>query len=195
MEESDSAVISASLEVPETFALLFDRHGSALLRFLTRRVHPSEAEGLLGDVFRIAFERRTGFQLNRESARPWLYGIAANVVAKHYRAEARRLRATVKAAARRTLSDDPGDEAVPAIDAQTRWSRVADAITGLPAPERQAILLFAWEEMSYEEIADALGVPVGTVRSRLNRARTHLAVMIEEESAQLATPKDQRSAP
>ena len=189
MEDSDSAVISASLEVPETFALLFDRHGSVLLRFLTRRVHPSEAEGLLGDVFRIAFERRAGYQLDRESARPWLYGIAANVVAKHHRAEARRLRATVKAAARRTLSDDPGDQVVPAMDARTRWSRVADAITDLPAPERQAILLFAWEEMSYEEIADALGVPVGTVRSRLNRARTHLADMTGEEMAPHAAPK------
>jgi RNA polymerase sigma-70 factor, ECF subfamily len=195
MEVSDSAVISASLEVPETFALLFDRHGSTLLRFLTRRVHPSEAEGLLGEVFRIAFEQRARFQLDRESARPWLYGIAANVVAKHHRAEARRLRATVKAAARRTLSDDTGDEAIPAMDARTRWSRVADAITGLPAPERQAILLFAWEEMTYEEIADALGVPVGTVRSRLNRARAHLAVMIGGEPARHASPKDLRSAP
>jgi RNA polymerase sigma-70 factor (ECF subfamily) len=146
-------------------------------------------------VFRIAFERRAGFQLDRESARPWLYGIAANVVAKHHRAEARRLRATVKAAARRTLSDDPGEQAVSAMDARARWSRVADALTDLPAPERQAILLFAWEEMSYEEIADALGVPVGTVRSRLNRARSHLAAMIGQESAQQADQEDQRSAP
>jgi RNA polymerase sigma factor (sigma-70 family) len=189
MEESDSAVIAASLKLPETFGELFDRHGAVLLRFLARRVPPSDAEALLGDVFRIAFERRADFQLERESARPWLYGIAANVVAKHQRSEDRRLRATVKAAALRTLSDDPGDEAVPAIEARTRWSRVADAINDLPAPERQAILLFAWEELSYEEIADALGVPVGTVRSRLNRARTRLVASTKEDPAQHARPQ------
>jgi len=64
---------------------------------------------------------------------------------------------------------------VPAADASARWNRVADAIAKLPDAERQALLLFAWEELSYDEIADALGVPVGTVRSRLNRARARLA--------------------
>jgi RNA polymerase sigma-70 factor (ECF subfamily) len=194
MEESDSAVICASLEIPERFGVLFDRHGAVLLRFLARRVPPSEAEGLLGEVFRIAFERRAHFELERESARPWLYGIAANVVAKHQRSEARRLRATVRAAARRTPSEDPGDEAAPAVDAQTRWSRVAEAISSLPAPEREAILLFVWEELSYEEIADALAVPVGTVRSRLHRARARLADMIGEESDESADSKNHRSA-
>jgi RNA polymerase sigma-70 factor (ECF subfamily) len=192
MEESDSAVIAASLEVPGTFGVLFDRHGAVLLRFLARRVQPSEAEGLLGEVFRIAFERRAGFQLDRESARPWLYGIAANVVAKHHRSEARRLRATVRAAARRTLSADPGEEAVPSMDARARWSRVADAIADLPVPERQAILLFVWEELSYEEIADATGVPVGTVRSRLNRARARLAATVDNEPA-VPTTASERS--
>jgi RNA polymerase sigma-70 factor (ECF subfamily) len=198
MEESDSAVIAASLEVPGTFGVLFDRHGAVLLRFLARRVQPSEAEGLLGEVFRIAFERRAGFQLDRESARPWLYGIAANVVAKHHRSEARRLRATVRAAARRTLSADPGEEAVPAMDARARWSRVADAISDLPVPERQAILLFVWEELSYEEIADAIGVPVGTVRSRLNRARARLAAMVDNGPAvptASSEQSDQRRTP
>jgi RNA polymerase sigma factor (sigma-70 family) len=183
MEESDSTIVAESLEVPEAFGVLFDRHASVLLRFLARRVNPAEAEGLLGEVFRIAFERRERFDLGRDSARPWLYGIAANVVAKHRRSEARRLRATARAAARRGLSDDPLEQAVPAIDAHARWSDLAETIMGLAAPEREALLLFAWEEMSYQEIADALGIPTGTVRSRLNRARRRLVAAFDKDDS------------
>jgi RNA polymerase sigma-70 factor (ECF subfamily) len=108
MEESDGAVIAGSLETPGAFGVIFDRHGSTLLRFLARRVDPAEAEDLLGEVFRIAFERRSAFERDRDSARPWLYGIAANVVAKHYRSEARRSRAMARVSARRLLDEDPG---------------------------------------------------------------------------------------
>jgi RNA polymerase sigma factor (sigma-70 family) len=180
MDESDSAVIAASIDEPSAFGALFDRHGSLLLRFLARRVDPVDAEGLLGEVFRVAFERRSSFDLARECARPWLYGIAANVVARHHRSEGRRLRATMKLATRRTASDDPAERAVPAADAHARWTRIADAVADLPDAERQTLLLFAWEELSYDEIADALGVPVGTVRSRLNRARARLRACDEE---------------
>ena len=175
MEESDGAVIAASLATPGAFGVIFDRHGSTLLRFLARRVEPTEAEDLLGDVFRIAFERRSAFECGRDSARPWLYGIAANLVAKHHRGEARRLRALARVCARQVPDEDPAERAVAAADAGARWRRVADAIGTLPEAERQVLLLFAWEELSYEEIALALGVPVGTVRSRLSRGRARLA--------------------
>jgi RNA polymerase sigma-70 factor (ECF subfamily) len=175
MEDFDSAVIASSLEDPGAFGAIFDRHGGALLRFLARRVDPAEAEGLLGEVFRIAFERRGSFDLQREDARPWLYGIAANVVAKHRRSEARRLRATARLAAQRGFGEDPAERAVLAADARVVWAEIADAMGGLPGPEREVLLLFAWEELSYDQIAAALGVPVGTVRSRLNRGRTRLA--------------------
>jgi RNA polymerase sigma factor (sigma-70 family) len=177
MEESDGAVIAGSLEVPGTFGLIFDRHGSTLLRFLARRVEPAEAEDLLGDVFRIAFERRSTFERDRDSARPWLYGIAANVVAKHHRSEARRLRAMARVPADRLLDDDPAEQAVQAADAGARWTQVMDAIGTLPEVERQVLLLFAWEELSYDEIALTLAIPVGTVRSRLSRGRARLATL------------------
>jgi RNA polymerase sigma factor (sigma-70 family) len=195
MDQSDSAVIAASLEVPGTFGVLFDRHGAVVLRFLARRVDPAEAESLLGEVFRIAFERRAGFQLDRDCARPWLYGIAANVVAKHYRSEARRLRATIRLAGRRVPPEDPADRAIPAVDARARWAVVADSIAELPVQERQTLLLFAWEELSYDEIAEVLSVPVGTVRSRLNRARTRLAGMTTRQPADLDISCDRRATP
>ena len=182
-EESDGAVIAASLREPGAFGVIFDRHGSTLLRFLARRVDPAEAEDLLGEVFRIAFERRPAFDRSRDSARPWLYGIAANLVAKHYRSETRRLRALARAGAARVPDEDPAERAVAAADAGVRWARVVDAIGVLPEAERQVLLLFAWEELSYDEIAAAVGVPVGTVRSRLSRARSRLAALTEEPSA------------
>jgi RNA polymerase sigma-70 factor (ECF subfamily) len=117
-----------------------------------------------------------------------LYGIAANVVARHHRSEGRRLRATMRIAARRNATDDPAERAVPAVDAHARWMHVADAVAELPDGERQALLLFAWEELSYEEIADALGVPVGTVRSRLNRARARVRAASDDSRDQKATP-------
>ncbi|MFI5959157.1 RNA polymerase sigma factor [Cryptosporangium sp. NPDC051539] len=158
-------------------AELFDQHGSSLLRFLARRVRPAEAEDLLGEVFRIAFERRETFDPSRGEVRPWLYGIAANLVAKHHRSEARRLRAMARLSA--VPVEDPADRAVAVADADALWPRVLDALEALPEGERQALLLFAWEELSYEEIAFALDVPVGTVRSRLNRARARLTEGVE----------------
>lgn len=174
MQEPDSAVIAASLADPGAFAAVFDRHATSLYRFLARRVDPADADGLLGEVFRIAFERRATFDQARNTARPWLYGIATNVVAKHRRSEGRRLRATAALASRQAPQDDPGDRAAAAVDARRRWPQVVEAIEQLPDGERAALLLFAWEELGYDEIAAALGVPVGTVRSRLNRARRRL---------------------
>src|ERR1700760_2148591 len=179
MEESDGAVIAGSLETPGAFGVIFDRHGSTLLRFLARRVDPAEAEDLLGEVFRIAFERRSAFEQERDSARPWLYGIAANLVARHHRSEARRFRAMARVPAGRPLDEDPAERAVAAADATARWTRVMDAIGTLPEAERQVLLLFAWEELSYDEIALALGVPVGTVRSRLSRGRARLTALTQ----------------
>jgi RNA polymerase sigma factor (sigma-70 family) len=179
MEVPDGAVIADSLDTPGAFGLIFDRHGSTLLRFLARRVDPGEAEDLLGEVFRIAFERRSVFERDRDSARPWLYGIAANVVAKHHRSESRRLRAIARMSADRAVDDDPAERAVAAADAGARWTRVMNALGTLPAAERQVLLLFAWEELSYDEIALALGIPVGTVRSRLSRGRVRLAALTD----------------
>jgi RNA polymerase sigma factor (sigma-70 family) len=172
--ESDASIIAASLAAPEAFGALFDRHARTLFRYLVRRIGPDEADSLLGEVFRIAFEKRSTYDLDRANARPWLYGIATNLVAKHHRNEARRIRASARLVAQRSPQDDPGDQVAAAMDAAELWPRIADAVTELPEGERDALLLFVWEELGYEEIAAALGVPVGTVRSRLNRARMRM---------------------
>jgi len=174
---SDGEVIGRSLSEPEAFGLIYDRHAATLLRFLGRRAGARVAEGLVGELFRIAFERRKAFDASRASALPWLYGIGSNVLLKHRRAEARRLRASARLAASREVPDRRAGAA--ALDARVLFPRVADAIEALPDPEREALLLFAWEDLPYETVAEALDLPVGTVRSRLNRARTRLRELLE----------------
>jgi RNA polymerase sigma-70 factor (ECF subfamily) len=125
-------------------------------------------------VFRIAFEKRHTYDPARPVARPWLYGIATNLLAKHRRSEARRYYAMARLAAQRVPPTELDDRVSSAVDAVGRWERVAAAVTTLPEPERDALILHVWEGLSYDEVAAALGVPVGTVRSRLHRARGRL---------------------
>jgi RNA polymerase sigma-70 factor (ECF subfamily) len=174
---SDAQVIGRSLGEPQAFGLIYDRHAAALLRFLGRRAGAEVAEGLVGELFRIAFERRKTFDVSRETALPWLYGIGSNLLLKHRRGEARRLRASARMAAGQAAAD--GRATAAALDARVLFPRVADAIESLPDGEREALLLFAWEDLSYQSIAEALELPIGTVRSRLSRARAHLRELLE----------------
>ena len=177
-DESDAAVIAASWYEPARFGTIFDRHVTVLHRYLVRRLGPDDAESMIGDVFRIAFDRRRTFDLERETARPWLYGIATNLLAKHRRREARRIDATARLAAQRLPPIDLADGVTGALDASELWGRVAAALTALPEPERDALILHVWEGLRYDEVADALGIPTGTVRSRLNRARGRLRELV-----------------
>jgi len=187
---SDAEVIAASLGEPARFGVLFDRHATILFRYLVRRVGPDEADTLLGEVFRVAFERRSTFDVERADARPWLYGIATRLLARHRRAEARRIAATARLLSRRAPQEDPADGVAARIDLVDLWPDVADAVAALPVGERDALILFAWEELGYDEIAAALDIPVGTVRSRLNRARRRMREL--EASRGRETTSDER---
>jgi RNA polymerase sigma-70 factor (ECF subfamily) len=147
-----------------------------VLRFLGRRAGAKVAEGLVGELFRIAFERRKTFDPSRATALPWLYGIGSNLLLKHRRAEARRLRASARIAA---VEATDRRASAAALDARLLFTRVADAIEALPGDEREVLLLFAWEDLSYQSMAEALELPIGTVRSRLNRVRAHLRELLE----------------
>jgi len=176
-EDTDAAVIAASLDEPARFGAVFDRHATTLYRYFVRRVGASEADGLLGELFRVAFERRVAYDTSRPNARPWLYGIATNILAKHRRREGRRLRATARLVAERSTPPDLADGVAASIDAAELWPRVSELIAELPDGERDALLLFVWEQLGYEEIAASLEIPIGTVRSRLNRVRRRLRAL------------------
>jgi RNA polymerase sigma-70 factor (ECF subfamily) len=184
-EPSDAEVIAASLGSPARFAVVYDRYATTVHRYLLRRVGPSDAEGLMAEAFRIAFERRATYDVARPNARPWLYGIATRLVARHWRSESRRRAATqrlgVLSGSGRGAGDDladPAEQAVDAVAASTQLSEVVAAVRRLPDGERDALLLYAWEDLGYDDVAAALGVPVGTVRSRLNRARRRLRELV-----------------
>jgi RNA polymerase sigma-70 factor (ECF subfamily) len=181
---SDADAIAASLDRPASFAVVYDRHAGVVFRFLVRRVGRDTADELLGDTFRIAFERRATFDRTRPDARPWLYGIATNLIARHRRAEMRRIKATARLVSTQA-GDSVADRVAADVDARERWPSVAGAIAALPDGERDALLLLVWEELSYDDIASALQIPVGTVRSRLNRARRHVRELAERSGEKI----------
>ena len=167
---TDSELIGRSVDEPELFAALFDRHATSVHRYLGRRVG-DRADDLLSETFLIAFRRRGSYRPDHVEVRPWLLGIATNLVHGHVRTEQRRYRALARAAAEPAVpAPDPGESA-DRLTAQALRGPLAAALAGLKARDRDVLLLFAWGQLGYEEIAAVLDVPVGTVRSRLNRAR------------------------
>ncbi|MCP2329041.1 RNA polymerase sigma-70 factor (ECF subfamily) [Hamadaea flava] len=177
----DEALIRESIDVPERFAPLFDRHAAAVHRYLSRRIG-EPADDLLAETFLVAFRRRTSFEPIRLDARAWLFGIATNVLRRHVRQEERRYRAMARSAGlvAHVHVDEPTDDR---LDAQALRAALAAALAALKPPDRDALLLLAWAELTYAEIAAALGIPLGTVRSRINRARrlTRSALDLPEE--------------
>lgn len=173
--ESDAAVVADSLTHPARFAVLYERHLPRVVGYLARRVGPQLAEDLTAEVFTRAFRGRHAFRAEHETALPWLLGIASHLVGDHRRAERRRLAALQRLAAE-TPSTAQDDVALLAPDVVGQLRRLA-------ARDRDALLLVVWGELSYEEAALALGVPVGTVRSRIARARARLARAISEGTA------------
>lgn len=174
---ADAEVIARALEQPRWFAVVFDRHFVTIHRYLARRVGAG-ADDLAGEVFRVAFERRASFDASFDSARPWLYGIATNLVRRDRRREERRLRAMQRVAARTRSYEDGFDLVDERVDADAAMPSVARAVAQLPDADRDALVLFAVEGLSYDEVAAALDIPVGTVRSRISRARLRLRELL-----------------
>lgn len=173
-EPSDAEVIAESFDVPHQFGLIFDRHHVSIYRYLIRRVNRVDAEDLTSEVFIRAFDQRSRFDQSYESARPWLFGIARNAFLNHRR------RSQVRAANPLFDTDAPVRDHAPdvaeAVDAQAalRDPALAKAVTELHPDIRETLLLFAVDELTYGDIAELLGVPLGTVRSRLGRARASI---------------------
>ncbi len=169
---TDAEIIARSVRDGEAFALLFDRHSVAVHRYLARRIGTGPADDLLAQTFLIAFERRAAYQTERVGARPWLYGIATNLLHRHHREEVRLYRAVARAAADPAATDGVADRVAARVDAGAVSRHLAAALAELKQPDRDVLLLFSWADLGYDEIARALDIPVGTVRSRLHRART-----------------------
>jgi RNA polymerase sigma-70 factor, ECF subfamily len=173
----DAAVIQLSRHEPEHFTVLFRRHAPHIQRYVVRRLGQDAADDIVAETFLLAFRQRGAYDQTRADARPWLYGIATNLIGRHRRAETRLYRALVRTGADPVMEPftDRVDERVSAGAASRR---LAAGLARLPAELRDTLLLVAWGDLSYEETAAALGVPVGTVRSRVSRARSKLRRML-----------------
>jgi RNA polymerase sigma factor (sigma-70 family) len=168
--EPDSEIIARSLTEPERFATLFDRHSEEIFRFLARRLGPDVAEDAAAETFLTAFRKRDRYDVGRPDARPWLYGIATITVRAHGRAERRHQRAMARLSGD-TAAEPFEDGAAGRVAAHQLRERLISVLDRLSAAERDLLLLIAWADLTYEEAAQALGVPIGTIRSRLHRIR------------------------
>ncbi|MFI6903391.1 RNA polymerase sigma factor [Nonomuraea sp. NPDC050394] len=178
--DADAAVIAESLAEPDRFARIFDLHADEIHRYAARRLGAGQvslADDVTAETFLVAFRKRRRYDLTRPDARPWLYGIAANLISKHRRTETRKLRALARTA-------EPEGEAfeqrsVDRMDAERLGPGLAAALAKLGAAERELLFLVTWAELSYEQASEALGIPVGTVRSRLSRTRAKIRSALE----------------
>lgn len=158
------------------FGDLYERHARAVQSYcLWRTADLQLAEDTTATVFLEAWRKRQRLELKTESAVPLLLGVATNVLRQHWRGR-RRYAAAVERVRNAVSPSLPGheDDAIARLDAMRQLRDAGAAVRSLPQRERDVLALVAWAELSYEETAAALGVPVGTVRSRLSRARVRL---------------------
>jgi RNA polymerase sigma factor (sigma-70 family) len=179
MRLSDGQIFSASVAEPGRFSAIFDRHIDSIRRFVVRRLGESRSDEVVSEVFRIAFESRAKFDITSESALPWLYGIAANLVRREHRNHVRHLTALERLGRRREIVGDPILDARARLDARLTTEGLISALLALSDDEREVLLLVAWEELTPTEAAGALGIPAATARTRLRRARLQIRALLE----------------
>lgn len=177
--ESDDDVMAASLTSPEEFGVVFERHFAVVLAYLRRRVGVEAASELASETFLRAFALRHRYRAGPGGARPWLLGIATVLIKSHRRAEGRQMKAYARGFP--SEIDDPTDRADARLDANERARALTTAIDKLSTIQRNVLLLHAWADLTPDEIATALDLAPGTVRSHLSRARQRLSARRVDE--------------
>ncbi|NRQ32549.1 RNA polymerase sigma factor [Nonomuraea sp. NN258] len=175
----DAEIVAASWDDPEAFGELFRRHAPRLHAYVKRRLGVTLADDVVAETFATAFRRRDRFDGRAEFA-AWLWGIASNLIARHHRQETRMFRAFARTGV------DPAEDGVAErvsdrVLAAAHGPRLAKALASLSAQDRGAILLLAWGELSYAEIAAVLELPLGTVKAKIHRTRTKLRKALPRE--------------
>ena len=170
---SDADCLARSLSEPRAFESIFERHFDAIHKYLHRRVGRDLADELAAETFVAAFERRASCRTS-DSALPWLYGIATNLLRRRFRTERRQLRAYARSGVDRAVVYEDEERAADA--------GLASALAAMRPRERDALLLYALCDLTYDEIARALDVPVGTVRTWLHRARRTAQRVLDPET-------------
>jgi RNA polymerase sigma factor (sigma-70 family) len=177
----DAWVMTNSLAEPALFAEIFDRHFVTVFRFAERRVGPDQAAEVASETFALAFAKRRSFQPDTAGALPWLLGIASKLILHERRRFSRYLAAVERASAEIRTADHEIELGLAdrRLDAPADWARMRAALLTLSDIDRELLLLVAWDELSYEEASAVLGLPLGTVRSKLHRAKHRLRELLE----------------
>lgn len=175
---ADAQAIEQSLRDPSAFDPVFQRHHDVVFRYVASRVGPAVAEDVVGEVFLAAFASRAKFRPEiSTSALPWLLGIASRRISRHRDAERRWVAQCHAAQGQLVQAEDDGADS--RVDAERLAPRIDIALQALPAREREPLLLHVLVGLSYEEVAAALDIKLGTVRSRISRGRSRLAGILD----------------
>ena len=175
--EADAEAIERSLGEPGAFVAVFERHFGLIHRYLQVRAGAASADDLAAQTFEIAFRRRGDYDPSWPDARAWLFGIALNLVREMRRREERQQRALARLVPR----EGDLDASLERVEAGGGSAALRRALAEIPEEERDLLLLYACLDLSYDECARALGIPIGTVRSRLHRLRTRLRERLAPE--------------
>jgi RNA polymerase sigma-70 factor (ECF subfamily) len=166
---------------PNVFGEVYDCYFHAIYRYVAGRLGTSAAEDIAAETFVVAFAQRDRFNPERGALRPWLFGIATNLIARHRRREARHYQALGRLP-QPPSADGHEERVVAAVAARRLRPQLLQALTGLSRGERDVVLLVALGQLSHDEVAQALGISPGTVGSRLSRARNRLRHLINQEA-------------
>jgi RNA polymerase sigma factor (sigma-70 family) len=166
----DATVIDESLLDAERFGELYDRYALPVHRFVASRIGSQAADDVVAETFLAAFDGRHRYDLTHRDARPWLLGIATRQVSRRRRQERAYLR-LLAGAHPEPETENPDDAVAAAVAAAATRRPLVAALGRLKPADRDVLLLVAWADLTYLEVAGALEIPVGTVRSRLHRAR------------------------
>lgn len=170
---TDAEIIARSIDDPDLFVEIFERHFASVYRFLVRRVGVDDGAELAQEVFVMALETRGRYDVRYVSARPWLFGIAKNLVHRNLRRRERGRRAFERLSRQSPVNTDPFPEVDDRVASQQVLAVVRALVAALALADRETLLLYA-QGLSYRQVGSQLGIPEGTVRSRLHRARSQL---------------------
>jgi RNA polymerase sigma factor (sigma-70 family) len=173
---ADGTAIARSLKSPEAFTDVFDRHFAFVHRYVARRAGRDRADDVTSQTFTVAFAHRGHYRDDLGTARPWLLGIATNLLHAEYRGD-QRVASIVERLGSEVVSS-PSSVLAASSDLDDD-NRLHNALARLDPGQRDALLLHALGELSYAEIASALEIPIGTVRSRISRACAALRLELQ----------------
>ncbi|MDP9864269.1 MULTISPECIES: RNA polymerase sigma factor [Streptosporangium] len=177
---SEAELVDRFRRDPELFTAVYDRYFRDIYLYAAGRLDVQVGEDIAAETFCVAFRDRERFDPGRGGLRPWLFGIATNLMARHRRKEARHYRALARAGDE-PVADSHENRVLNSVAAERMKPQLAKALAALNRGERDVVTLVSLGQLSHQEVAEALGVSYGTVGSRLSRARKKLHNVIDQE--------------